>query len=276
MFKALRARQFRLAVATDLLRHPYLDEALIRAASAGESVAPEPAPWAKYEAALAANRRLYARMVDLGQPVATDKVLRWAAYAHHLTGLEGGPPSILFAEELLPAPEKPLFPTILIQPFSAVPAKQLPPDFYGDLMGRLAIEYRFVFLGAPADLARNPDFKPLFEQPRVAFDPRPFREILPLIRAARLVVSVDTALMHLAASAGAPTLCLASAAFQGEMVPYHASYAPPLVRFLMQDMPCRGCLGVCVHPLKEGMYPCIAALDPSQAASLAQEMLGAP
>jgi ADP-heptose:LPS heptosyltransferase len=273
VFKDLRGRKLRLAVATDLKRHPHLDEALIKAAGAEQAFAPESSPWDKHQAALDANRTLYARIFDVGQAGKTDKLLRWADYADRLTGEAGGPPSILFPDGRLPAPEKTMFPTILVQPFSAVKAKQTPPDFYGALIASLPIDYRFVFLGAPSDLAANPDFRPILEQPRVAFDSRPFKDILPLIRGAKLVISVDTALMHLAASAGAPTLCLASAAYQGEMVPYDPSYAPSHVRFLLRDMPCKGCLGQCVHPLEQGMYPCIKALEPEDAARLALEIL---
>ena len=81
------------------------------------------------------------------------------------------------------------------------------------------------------------------------------------LRAARLVITVDTALMHLAAAVGAPTLGLASAAFVGEIVPYAPEVAPANLNVLYRPMLCEGCLGICIHPLEGGMYRCVAELD---------------
>ena len=68
--------------------------------------------------------------------------------------------------------------------------------------------------------------------------------------------------MHLAVAVGAPTLCLASAAYVGEIVPYAPEITPDNAHFIYQDMDCRGCLGACIHPLDDGMYRCLAAIDP--------------
>ena len=117
-----------------------------------------------------------------------------------------------------------------------------------------------IVAGAPQDPERNPAFDSLLAGPRVRFVDVGFEELGPLLRAARLVVSVDTAGMHLAATMGAPTLCLASAPHVGEIVPSAAEIKPPNVHFMFQEMDCAGCLGKCIHQPEKGMFPCVARL----------------
>jgi ADP-heptose:LPS heptosyltransferase len=129
--------------------------------------------------------------------------------------------------------------------------------------------------GAPGDLEANPEFKMLLDLPDVGFDDSTFAELVPLLRAATLVISVDTALMHLAVAVGAPTLCLASAAFVGEIVPYDPAIAPENIRFLYHSMPCEGCLGDCILPPEDGMFPCVARLDADQIIAEVNEIMSA-
>jgi hypothetical protein len=270
-FRALAARRLRLVVSVDYLRHPMLDEALIKACGC-EAAAMSAKPWTKYQDQLDANRALYARLYDSGSAL-SDKVLRWANFADWLTGKSLPAPVLALAEARLPPLDALLPPTVFIQPFSAVKSKQCPPDFYVPLLDALPKHIKVSLLGAPKDLERNLEFKALLTRPEVSFDARPFKELLPSLRAARLVVSVDTALMHLAALSGAPTLCLASAAYAGEIVPYPSDTCPPNARFLMVEMDCQGCLGVCKFPDHQRIYPCVARLDAHEAAKAAIELM---
>lgn len=272
IFRKLGARRLRLAVSLDYLRHPLLDEALLKAASASETLAMRARPWAKYQAQLDANQSLYARLYDSG-PILSDKVLRLAGFADWLTGRSLPAPVLALAEARLPPADCCAPPMVFIQPFSAVKSKQCPPKFYLPLLEALPKDIKVALLGAPGDLERNPEFKSLLAQANVSFDARPFKDLLPSLRAARLVVSVDTALMHLAALSGAPTLCLASAAYEGEIVPYPAETCPPNLRFLMAEMACKGCLGICIHPDHERLYPCVAQLDAEEAAKVGLELM---
>lgn len=256
----LFAANYRLVVATDYLRHPNLDEVLVEACQAPETAAMEPRPWPKYARALARNRRLYARLFDSGD-VRVDKVVRWNRFADWLTGTKEPPPPVRLPEAVLPPLARADQPTVMIQPFSAVKLKQSPVALYEAIIDALPDGYRVTLLGAPGDLERNPDYEALLERPNVDFDTSTFAEIVPLLRAADLVISVDTALMHLAVAVGANTLCLASAAYVGEIVPYAAEITPDNAAFLYHPMPCEGCLGACVHPAEDGMYPCIARLE---------------
>ena len=266
---------FRLVVHTDFLRHPLLDEVLVAACQAPETAAMEPRPWPKHDKALKANRKLYRRLFDAG-PVHQDKLVRWTRFADWLTGTTAPPPLVRLPDALLAPPAAETAPTVLIQPFSAVALKQSPPSLYGAILDALPAGWQASLLGAPGDLKRSPEFAALLERPNVDFDTSPFADLVPKLRAARLVISADTALMHLAAAVGARTLCLASAAYVGEIVPYAPEITPPNVRFLYHDMPCRGCLGACALPAEDGMYPCVARLDRPQVLATVAEMLSAP
>ena len=168
---------------------------------------------------------------------------------------------------------------IVIQPFSAVKRKQVPPEHYRRIIEGLSSEIKVILTGAPGDLIKNPEFKSLLNLPSVEFDSSTFEDLVPLLRAAKLVISVDTALMHLAVAVGAPTICLASAAYVGEIVPYDEAIAPKNVRFIYHSMDCEGCLGNCIHPAKNGMYPCVALHNEKQILAVVREfipVLGAP
>jgi hypothetical protein len=254
---------YRLVVHTDYLRHPDLDEALVAAARAPETAAMEPRPSARHGRGRAGGRRLYRRLFDSG-PVVADKLLRWAAFARFLTGTALPPPLARLPAERMPAPAALARPTAVLQPFSAVAAKQCPPELWRRIIAALPAGWEVRVAGHPADLARNPDYRPLLEIPGVVFEPAPFRELAPILAAAALVVSVDTACMHLAAVLGAPTLCLASAAYVGEIVPYAAAAMPDNLTVVHADCPDRGCLGACTRGLEDGRYPCVAALDPGR------------
>jgi len=261
LFAELYRAHYRLVVHTDYLRHPDLDEALVAAARAEEAAAMRPRPSPKHGRRLAANLRLYRRVFDSGA-VMTDKVVRLARFAAFLTGGDPTPPTIRLPEAQLPPPTELPAPTVVLQPFSAVALKQSPPELWGRVIGALPAGWQARIAGHPSDLDKNPAYRALLALPGVSFEPAPFKQLAPILRAARLVVSVDTACMHLAAAVGAPTLCLASAAYVGEIVPYAPEVSPPNLTVLFSPCDRQGCLGDCRYPPEHGMYRCVAALDP--------------
>jgi len=261
---------YRLWISTDYLRHPHLDEALMRAAAADATAAMEPRPWAKYDRQLQRNRALYDHLFDSG-PVHLDKQVRWSRFADWLTreSAQARPGRL----NRLPPAAKTSRPVVIVQPFSAVRAKQSPVALYRRLAAALTGTYDVIVTGAPGDLERNPEYEALVALPGVTFNSATFEEITPLLLAAALVISVDTALMHLAIAIGAPTLGLASSAYVDEIVPYHPSVTPENAHFIYHDMDCRGCLGNCIHPAENGMYPCVAALEPAAVEARVQALL---
>jgi ADP-heptose:LPS heptosyltransferase len=261
MAREVYAAHYRLVIHTDYLRHPDLDEFLVTAAHAPETAAMAPRPSAKHGRRLAAQGARYTRLFQSG-PAHADKVLRWARFADFLTGESLPPPQVLIPKQARPPAESLAAPTVLFQPFSAVAAKQSPPALWALIARNLPEGWRVKLAGHPSDLDKNPEYRALLDLPNVEFEGAPFERLAGIIQGCRLVVSVDTACMHLAVALGAPTLCLASAAYVGEIVPYATEITPANAHFLYQPMECQGCLGACRYPFEDGMYPCVAALDP--------------
>jgi len=251
---------YRLVISTDFLRHPRLDDAFVEACAAPEVLAMEPRRWAKYDNELSNNRALYTRLYDSG-PVHMDKVLRWSRFADWLTGTEQAVPLVQLPEERVNPGDAFPRPTVILVPFSAIKEKQLAAEIYLKIIAHLGDDYDFILTGAADDLDANPEFKPLLGQPHVEFDSANFETLAPKLKQARLVVSVDTATMHLATALGAPTICLASAAYVGEIVPYAPEITPKNVRFIYETMDCEGCLGSCHLPAENGRFPCVARLQ---------------
>jgi ADP-heptose:LPS heptosyltransferase len=263
---------YRLVIHTDFMRHPDLDEVLCAATHAVEIVAMEPRSWLKYNRRLNANRIIYSRLFDSGSEI-QDKIIRWSRFADWLSGVEHPLPSVVFEPSRLASAIKYKDPVVVIQPFSAVKRKQIPPSHYRHIIERLSSETRIIMTGAPGDFDENIEFKPLLKIPRVEFNCSKFEDLVPLLRAAKVVISVDTAIMHLAVSVGAPTICIASAAYVGEIVPYHKSISPKNARFIYHSMECEGCLGNCIHPLENGMYPCVALHEEEQILAIVSEFV---
>jgi ADP-heptose:LPS heptosyltransferase len=221
-------------------------------------------PWAKYDGQLQRGGARFTGLYDSG-PVLSDKILRWAGFLDWLGG-DGASPDMNFPLERCPPPKANLNrPLILLAPFSAEKLKQCPAALYNEILDHLGGDYDVVLTGAPNDLDSNPQFKTLLKRPDTSFDGASFEDLAPSLRAAALVIAADSATMHLAVAMGAPTLCLASAAYVGEIVPYAAGITPANAHFIHTSMDCQSCLGSCVHPPEADMYPCVAAIDAAQA-----------
>ena len=263
VFGALKGCHFRRAISADYKRHPKLDEALVLAAAAPDTRAMKARPWAKYDGRLQRSEARFTGIYDSG-PALTDKILRWAGFLDWL-GVDGAPPDLNFPPERRPPPNAAARPLILLAPFSAEKLKQCPAALYAEILDHLGADYDVVLTGAPNDLDGNPEFKALLERPNVSFDGAAFEDLGPRLGAASLVIAADSAAMHLAVAMGAPTLCLASAAYVGEIVPYAPEITPANAHFIYTAMDCQSCLGTCVHPAENRMYPCVAAIDAAQA-----------
>lgn len=266
--RELRRRNFARVISLDYLRHPLLDEKMISACRAKENFAMEPRAWPKYQVQLNKNRSLYTKLFNSGT-VLQDKILRLLAFAEFLIGQRIKPSPLKLMANPFVNKEK----ILVIQPFSAVKEKQFPASFYQKLFAHLPQDFAKVLLGAPNDLEKNPEFKELLELPNVSFDKSGFQEIIPLLQKAALVLSVDTGLMHLAAGVEANTLCIASAAYVGEVVPYASELIPSNLEFIYQPMICQSCLGNCSFPAVDGMYPCLAKLDKAEIIDRIDSML---
>ena len=263
---------FRLVISTDFLRHPKLDERIIKCCDAEEVIAMEARPWRKYEKALQKNRELYTRLFNSG-PVHLDKILRWSKFADWLSGRKAPPPQLRLPDGRIKLGQDFSRPTIILVPFSAVREKQSVPQVFVDIINHLKNRYDFLVATTELDIKANPEYSHIFDRPNTTIDTSSFEDLAPKIKNAHLVVSVDTATMHLAVSLGAPTICLASAAYVNEIVPYAREITPDNLRFIYQPMRCQGCLGSCHLKLEYERFPCMARIKTDRILSTIDEFL---
>ncbi|MBI5120266.1 MAG: glycosyltransferase family 9 protein [Rhodospirillales bacterium] len=268
----VRSWNMRQAVSLDWRRHPWMDDALLMAAADGAefSAAFHPKPWPKFGRRLEDNAKRLTRLVEVPRPAAM--IERWLHLAQALCGQTPDTPNLrLHDSHLSVTPEILDRPTILFSPFASSRDRQPMTSFWAELAAEFS-EFDIRLLAGPGDLKRNPDFISLAE--RLGVIERPFLQLLPLFKAARLVIATDSATMHLASLSGVPTLSLSAAAYAGEMLPHAPSYAPANLKVMLAGMPCLGCIGDCTLPFRGEQYECVARLDAGEAIRIAREMLG--
>ena len=140
---------------------------------------------------------------------------------------------------------------------------------------QIPINYDIIISCAPGELSKNALYSSLLHRVNVFLDESSFEELIPTLQTASLVISIDTAIMHLAVAIGTKTLCLASAAYVGEIIPYAKEITPKNVTFIYTQMVCQGCLGNCIHPTENDMFPCVSRINQGQVLKMVQELLGA-
>ena len=250
---------YRCVISTDFLRHPKLDEMVIKYCNAKEVIAMEARSWPKYDRALSKNRNLYSRLYDSG-PNHVDKVLRWSNFANWLNKTNLAPPRVCLPDIRIKMVKPYKRPTVILVPFSAIKEKQSPPEVFNSIMRHLGNSYNFVIAAAPIDMDINREYLGLLKMPNTTIDTTTFKDLAPKLIRADLVVSVDTAVMHLATVLGVTTLCLASAAYVNEIVPYATEIMPENIQFIFKPMDCQGCLGNCHLPTENQRFPCVARI----------------
>lgn len=260
--RRLRKRQYRLAISTDHLRLPTVDDAFVIAAAAATSYALAPRSWPKHNKRLTDNQRFYTKQFPVSGGKA-HRMLRWAVLVSGLLGREVLPPKVTFPSSVLPPPRVLAKATVVIHPFSAVKERQVLPSFYQALFTSIPASWAIVFSAAPQDIAANPEYDGLLRDSRVSVDTGSIAAKAALYRAAKCVIAVDTSMLHLAIGLGVPTIGLVSAAHLVDSVPYDDCICPDNVTFYYHSMSCEGCLGQCVHPLEKGQYACVAKLSPA-------------
>lgn len=227
---------FKGIVTLDYHRHPYLDEALIKAAER-PSMAMKPATLGGLDSALAENSVLYQNQFDSGL-VGTPIPLRWAAFGMHLSADDPDLPVATpyrLSDELLPERAALDKPTVVLQPFSPDVSRQPPVEFHGPVLDVVPDDHQVLLLGNAELLERTPGLKALLDRPNVTLADTDLAHALPIMRAARLAIMVESAPMHLAAISGVPTLGVASDAGNGDVLPYPDKDGPENARILMGD-----------------------------------------
>lgn len=251
IFRRLRRAHPRLVISLDPEREPGLDGALIQAADAPEVAA-----------MVAANRPAETGLTRIfpSGPARQDKIVRWSHFADFLSGKRHPPALALVPDQSLPEAMNFEVPTAVIFPFSGASRRQLPVEMWSAILDALPGDWHIHLAAHRADLDRNPDFAPLLKRPRLHLDTSGFDHLASKLLGARMVIGADTAGVHLSMLLGAPTLCLASAAYVGAGIPYDDSIIPANAHFVYVPMECQGCLGSCPFEPIHSMLPCVAAI----------------
>lgn len=272
--KDITALGARIAISTDHLRLPTVDDVLVCATGADERYALTPRSWPKHDAALAEHREWYTKWIE-PEPEMAHRLIRWWELANGVLGNVGDVPEVRFDVSRLPDAAQPARPEIILHPFSSDSDREADPEIFIEIANTLADDYQIVMSAAPRDLKRSPRHQPLADHPGVELDTSDLQSKAARLRSAAMVVSVDTSVMHLAVGVGAPTLCLASAAHILDSVPYDSRITPDNVTFMVPEIDCAGCLGQCIHPLENGRYRCLGQLTPHNVLPKVREILAA-
>lgn len=223
-------------VSLDYHRHPHLDEALVKSAQR-PAMAMKPASLAGLDGELAENAALYQRQIDSG-PAGTPIAERWVTFGYDLSGedpdLPAATPYRLDAA-LLPEPATFDQPTVLLQPFSLDPSRQAPVEVFQAALDAVPDDHQVLLLGNDDLLDRTPGYRALLERSNVSLEDTDLAKALPMMLAARLVIASESAPMHVAAVAGAPTLGFAQDTGNGDILPYPETNGPANTRILIGD-----------------------------------------
>jgi len=103
-------------------------------------------------------------------------------------------------------------------------------------------------------------------------------ELVDVLARATLIISNDTAAIHIAALVGTPSVCIVGGGLPGRFVPYGPSrlvrYTPP--RVVQHPMPCFHCNWNChFEPAEAGSTPCVAAVTVEQVLAQALDLADA-
>ena len=105
---------------------------------------------------------------------------------------------------------------------------------------------------------------------------RDLSDLLTLCREAAIVISNDSAALHLAAAAGARTVCVAGGGHPGRFVPYPESVGLPGPRpvVVTKPMQCFGCGWTCIYPpALDGAMRCLSDISVDEVWSQTEPLL---
>jgi len=144
--------------------------------------------------------------------------------------------------------------------------KQWPTDRFGHIADRIHREtgWTGVVCGGRGDRPLAADMARAAQIPVVDLTGHTsLAELTDVIARAELLVSNDTAAVHIAAAVGTPSVCVAGGGQYGRFVPYPvsrlAAYAPP--RLVVHPLPCFGCDWNCRYRLTGRQpAPCVASV----------------
>ncbi|MBM08340.1 MAG: hypothetical protein CMF69_02000 [Magnetovibrio sp.] len=153
------SRNFRLAVSTDHLRLPTVDDSLIMAADAQLSFALRPRSWPKHDKLLLENRSIYTNWIETARGM-SHRMARWTELVSALLEQDIQIPKVCFDQTLMPALEKSDTNYIVFHPFSNEAERNFSLTVWLQLAKVLGKDYEIILSVGPGDLVKYPEFTP--------------------------------------------------------------------------------------------------------------------
>ena len=142
--------------------------------------------------------------------------------------------------------------------------KQWPTEYFAEIANRI---YNETFLtgildGGPSEKLLAESIQGLTDVP-LEWAGTPLNELPKLLKHSKFLVSNDTSAVHIAVAVKTSVICILGGAYYGRFLPYPEL---PEKQFTLEtvsySMPCYGCNGDCIYPLKKNEpAPCIANIS---------------
>ena len=271
--RAVAARRYGVAIQPTFNRMLAVEDALVRATGAGERIGS--AGSADF---IGAARRWsdhwYSRLVE-PSPRAVHELDRYGEFLRLL----GWPKAARCLPSLtVPGSAAPIVGSyVLFVPDSSSPLKSWPKERFETLahqLANLSPDEMLVFAGAPGG-----------DQPRRYFakwredrfidrsGQTSVMDFLRLIEGAKLVITNDSAGMHLAVMLHRPVVAIAGGGLPERYHPYPA-WSGARLKIVERRMPCYGCNWNCIHDIESGSpAPCIALIETAEVLQAVRDVM---
>ena len=142
--------------------------------------------------------------------------------------------------------------------------KRWPIGYFAEIANRIYNETCLTGI-----LDGGPNEKPLAESIQVLTDAplkwagTPLNELPVLLKHSQFVISSETSAVHIAVAVNIPVICILGGAYYGRFLPYPELPEKQIIlETVSYSMPCYGCNGDCIYPLKNNEpAPCITNIS---------------
>ena len=142
--------------------------------------------------------------------------------------------------------------------------KQWPTEYFAEIANRIYNETLLTGIldGGPSEKPLAESIQGLTDVP-LEWAGTPLNELPKLLKHSKFLVSNDTSAVHIAVAVKTSVICILGGAYYGRFLPYPEL---PEKQFTLEtvsySMPCYGCNGDCIYPLKKNEpAPCVANIS---------------
>ena len=149
-------------------------------------------------------------------------------------------------------------------PGASTALRQWPPEYFAEIANRIYDEtsMKGILDGGPNEKILAESIQELSDAP-LEWVGTPLNELPYLLKHSKFLVSNDTSAVHIAVAVNTPVICILGGAYYGRFLPYPELPEQRLVlETVSYSMPCYGCNGECIYPLKKNEpAPCVSNIS---------------